>query len=164
MNGKLMKLKLAIYALILCVFIMLALFAGEKYYFVIWLSTGVFISAAETLIRDYYRRRKDIEHALKTIETETVYFSKSNIVISKDAEVEGQLVVRNDPLWIYKTKIKEPDKLLPLLVSDFESLLEFSLWKRYMEGKSAVYQLYSYKPNTVEELLGTVKKSYPSPA
>jgi hypothetical protein len=139
---------------------------GEKYGWIAG-AVGGFLGMVTFPIIKWWRQKKFAKktiiqciNQLKKIHEGTPYFiSEKNIQVSIDEQNKNQLIVRNDPLWIYRITAEKPDEQLQLLIADFESLSKISAWKEFMTNKSVIFNLYS--DETFEEtIIKSEQKNY----
>ncbi|MCX6238180.1 MAG: hypothetical protein NTY07_11605 [Bacteroidia bacterium] len=85
------------------------------------------------------------------------------MIISRNPENANQIIVRNDLMWIENAKKQNEnkDRLLTMLISDFEIVAKSRQLRNYLKDKTVIFNLYSYGLKD-EELLKTEEKNYGS--
>jgi hypothetical protein len=113
-------------------------------------------------IKLYLDYKKLIKKGIDLIENNLIW-SIDNMIITCDSEIANQIIVRNDLLWIEKGKRqdKNMDRLLEILISDFEYVAKDNRVKHFLKNKIVMYNLYSSDLKN-EELLKTELKNYGS--
>jgi len=111
------------------------------------------------LYLDYKKRiRKGID-----LLRNNLIWSIDNLIIQKESKDVSHIIVRNDLLWIEREKKQNEntERLLEILISDFENIAKDNQLKKFLKGKSVKYSLYSSDLKS-EELLKTVLINYGS--
>jgi hypothetical protein len=113
-------------------------------------------------IKLYLDYKKLIKKGIDLIENNLIW-SIDDMIITCDSEIANQIIVRNDLLWIEKGKRqdKNMDRLLEILISDFEYVAKDNRVKHFLKNKIVKYNLYSSDLKN-EELLKTELKNYGS--
>jgi hypothetical protein len=119
----------------------------------------VFVTKDIKLYLDY---KKLIKKGVALIENNLIW-SIDNMIITCDSKNANQITVRNDLLWIEKgaRQDENADRLLEILISDFEYVAKDTSVKHFLKNKIVHYNLYSSDLKT-EELLKTELKNYSS--
>jgi hypothetical protein len=113
-------------------------------------------------IKLYLDYKKLIKKGIDLIENNLIW-SIDNMIITGDSENANQIFVRNDLLWIEKGERgnENMDRLLEILISDFEYIAKDNQLKHFLKNKFVNYNLYSSDLKK-EELLKTELKNYSS--
>lgn len=113
-------------------------------------------------IKLYLDYKKLIKKGINLIENNLIW-SIDNMIITSDSENTNQIFVRNDLLWIEKGERQDEnmDRLLEILISDFEYVAKDNRVKHFLKNKIVQYNLYSSDLKN-EELLKTELKNYGS--
>ena len=113
-------------------------------------------------IKLYLDYKKLLKKGIDLIENNLIW-SIDNMIITSDSENTNQIFVRNDLLWIEKGERQDEniDRLLKILISDFEYVAKDNRVKHFLKNKIVKYNLYSSDLKT-EELLKTELKNYSS--
>lgn len=110
----------------------------------------------------YLEFKTSIKKGIDLLSKNSIW-SVDYMLISSNPQNDNQLIVRNDLLWIEKgnKKNESNDRLLAILISDFELVAKSRLLKKYLKDKSVVFNLYSSDLKD-ETLLKTEGKNYGS--
>ncbi len=111
-------------------------------------------------LQTYIRLLGTIKKGVDTI-NRGLAWNVNYLVLVINPNNRNELIVKNDPLWVEMSEKKtySNDKLISLLIADFDFLSKNRLLKKYLKDKTVLFQLVSFSPVS-EEILTVERKKY----
>jgi len=113
-------------------------------------------------VQTYIDFKTSIKNGVNSLNNNSIW-GIDYMIVSRNPKNANQIIVRNDLMWIEneKKQNKNKDKLLTILIADFETVAKTRRLKNYLKDKTVIFNLYSYGLKE-EELLKTEEKRYPN--
>lgn len=111
-------------------------------------------------LQTYIRLLGSIKKGVDTI-NRGLAWNVNYLVLLINPNDRNELIVKNDPLWLEMSEKKtySNDKLISLLIADFDFLSKNRLLKNYLKDKTVLFQLVSFSPVS-EEIMTVERKRY----